>query len=288
MKNLLKNFVSPRFSFQIVIFVLLSIVLFACRQGQEPQTGTGVYKGFSYVVNLMGNVEITGYSGTKTDIAIPSQIENRPVVVIRGRQYMPGTWPLSFIDGALENKNLTSVILPDTLQCIYSGAFANNSFTEIHFPDNLTRIDSLAFMNNQLNSIVISNNVGEIAPQTFEGNKINNVTIGNGVEHIEYAAFRNNEITKLYLPEGLSSISWSAFEGNSLSRLSIPSGVRIWYNAFKGNSITHLDIGENVQLFGSPNFPVFELGFDEFFLGNESKAGSYLYENGKWEFMPGE
>ena len=63
MKISLKNFVSPRFFFQIAILVVMPIVLFACRQEQEPQTGIGVYKGFSYTINLTGEIVITDYSG---------------------------------------------------------------------------------------------------------------------------------------------------------------------------------------------------------------------------------
>ncbi|MCL2139426.1 MAG: hypothetical protein FWH41_07850, partial [Treponema sp.] len=74
---------------------------------------------------------------------------------------------------------------------------------------------------------------------------------------------------------------------NNITRLNIGKDVEIGYGAFIDNFITHIDIGKNIRLHKGDNFPVFELGFDEFFLGNESKAGTYLYENGKWEFMPG-
>jgi len=336
-KNLFKNFVSPRFFFQIAILAVMPIVLFACQQEQEPQTRTEVYKGFSYTINLTGEIVITDYSGISTDINIPSHIENRPVGRIRGRDLVinhnnPNN--SIYTEAALENKNLYSVILPATLRIIEDGAFANNNLTEIQLPSNLTWLGAWAFMNNQLRSIVIPDSIWHnIGSQAFEGNQITNVTFGNGVKRIEYAAFRNNKITQLTLPPNISHIGISAFASNKIeelnlayiscyismfafednllsnliipansniaagafkdniiTRLNIGENVYIEYGAFIGNFITHINVGENVHFYGppsSPVFPVFELGFDEFFLGNKSKAGTYLYENGKWEFMPG-
>jgi len=99
-------------------------------------------------------------------------------------------------------------------------------------------------------------------------------------------AFASNEIVELNLAEGLA-INQYAFEGNQLTSLSIPGGVRIWAGAFKDNDITRINIGENVQLEPIEIQPVFELGFDEFYLENDEQAGEYVYENGAWEFLGG-
>jgi len=303
----------------IPLVLLFAVLLSACSQTQtQPQMWEGEreYNGFRYIITPVYDwvIEITGYTGNETDISIPNQIENLPVVIIHGREIIPNddfntTGIIEYTEGAFENKNLTSVIFPSNIHHISTGAFANNNLTVIHLPDNLTRLGAYAFMNNQLTSIVIPDSVKfQIGIQAFEGNQISSVTIGSGVERIEWEAFRNNKITSLTVPanvthigvrafasneiaelnlaEGLAIINESAFEGNRLSSLSIPAGVRIVQGAFKGNDITRINVGENVQLYPGSETPVFELGFDEFYLENGEQAGVYEYEDEVWEFTP--
>jgi len=294
-----------------ILALLFVVLLSACPQPQaQPQTEEREYKGFWYITTS-GVIQIINYTGSKTDISIPLEIENLPVAEIGGRYRLivssPDGTMVKFFDGAFENKKLISVILPDTIRDIGVGAFANNNLTMIHLPDNITLLGSCAFMNNKLIGIVIPGNIWLIGEQAFEGNQISDVTIGSGVRHIGVAAFRNNKIASLIVPEnvygidryafafneivelnfadGLFVIATFAFEGNRLTRLSIPTNVRIYEGAFKDNDITRISVGENVKLYPGSETPVFELGFDEFYLENEEQAGEYVYENGVWEFL---
>jgi len=313
----IENSVLLRGFFFLNVTLLFAVLLAACPQPQtQPQTWEGEreYNGFRYIITPANIwvIEIIGYTGSETDISIPNRIENLPVVFINGREFIHDedfltTGIIEYTEGAFENKSLTSVIIPDTVRGIYSGAFANNNLTEVHLPENLTVLGPCTFMNNQLTSIVIPDHIRQIGMRAFEGNEITGVSIGSDVGSIWSAAFRNNKITNLTIPanvthigdfafasneivelnlaEGLTGISSFAFEDNRLTSLSIPAGVKIAPSAFKGNDITRISIGENVQLYPGNEAPVFELGFDEFYLENGEHAGEYVYENGAWEFL---
>ena len=86
-------------------------------------------------------------------------------------------------------KNLTSVVIPDSVTDIKYLAFKNNQLTSVIIPDSVTAIGHYAFKNNQLTSIVIPNSVTIIDESAFQNNQLTSVTIGNGIRSIDYAAF---------------------------------------------------------------------------------------------------
>ncbi len=298
--------ISIRFLFCIrTSLVLLTVIFLVNCSHEEAPSMKGEYNGFQYEVDIMGTADIIGYTGTETTLSIPARIAGRPVDEI----FVPGGY--SDTNGVFENKNLTSVTLPYTLHYIGFRSFAVNELTEIQFPDKLNRIRVSAFMNNRLTKVVLPNSLYGLGLefQAFKNNQITDLTIGSGVTRIESETFRNNkigsltippnityigrqafadnEITELYLPEDIG-IARLAFENNKLTSLSIPAGCKIESSAFTGNSITNITVGENVKLYIYPDWPVFELGFDEFYINNDEQSGTYIYENNEWTFTTSE
>ncbi len=87
---------------------------------------------FSYAEDR-GGYFVSGYWGSSTEIEIPARFDWKPVIGI--------------FDWALDNKNLTKVILPDTLKYIYNYALSNNpNLTSIDLPDSLVAIGAEAFV----------------------------------------------------------------------------------------------------------------------------------------------
>ena len=85
--------------------VWLAVLLFAlliplCASAELPYTYT--------MEN--GEVTITGYNGTATELEIPAEIDGAPVTEIAQEAFM-------------NQYGLTSVVLPDSLKTIGSGAF---------------------------------------------------------------------------------------------------------------------------------------------------------------------
>ncbi|MDR0289495.1 MAG: leucine-rich repeat domain-containing protein [Treponema sp.] len=114
-----------------------------------------------------GNIGITQYqyTGKKPDIEIPSIIRGSIVTEIEG----------------FNDKELSSVIIPNNVVRIGEWAFMNNNITNIIIPSSVRVIMDYAFYNNQLSEVVIPDNVRYIGMEAFTQNQIFSITIGSNV-----------------------------------------------------------------------------------------------------------
>ena len=166
-------------------------------------------------INDGNEVAIIDYDETcGTDVIIPSKIKGYPVTVIGNSETSVieqlsnknNNYKLNDLNnyqknvdikptggggglGSFQMKNLTSVVIPDSVTDIKYLAFKNNQLTSVIIPDSVTAIGHYAFKNNQLTSIVIPNSVTIIDESAFQNNQLTSVTIGNGIRSIDYAAF---------------------------------------------------------------------------------------------------
>ena len=164
-------------------------------------------------INDGNEVAIIDYDKTcGTDVIIPRKIKGYPVTVIgnsktsvieqlsnkknnklndlNNYQKNINIKPTAFRpSGSFENKNLTSVIIPDGVITIGSFAFAYNQLTSVIIPDSVTAINGDAFSDNRLTSVIIPSSVTTIGSSAFSDNQLTSVTIGNGIRSIDYAAF---------------------------------------------------------------------------------------------------
>jgi len=129
--------------------------------------------------------EIIQYTGTQTDLVIPSEIEGVSVV--------------SIDDYAFYSAGLTSVVLPNTLTYIGYSSFGYNPFTSIIIPESVTNIYDYAFYSAGLTSVVLPNTL----------------------THIGYCSFQYNSLTSIIIPESVTNIGDYAFQGNPLSTVTI-------------------------------------------------------------------
>ena len=161
-------------------------------------------------------VAIIDYDKTcGTDVIIPRKIKGYPVTVIGNsdttivKQLSNKANNYSFdnlinnikaniqpmkqqgILGSFKSKNLTSVVIPDSVTTISGGAFANNQLASIIIPSNVTTIEAGAFYDNQLTSVKFSNpsKLERIKFGAFQGNNISTVTIPETVTYLECSAF---------------------------------------------------------------------------------------------------
>jgi len=144
---------------------------------------TEYYDGWS---SLM----ITGYTGNKQVVIIPSHIHSLPVTHIGYN--------------AFAGKQLTRVIIPDNVTYIGDYAFAGNQLTNVIIPGGLTFIDDGVFSANQLTSITIPGNVTFIGDGAFQFNRLTSVIFSNSVTYIGPWAFAGNPLTgNIYIPNGV-------------------------------------------------------------------------------------
>ena len=176
-----------------------------------------------------------------TDINMEADPDSKKVKVI-GRK-------------SLNDRDLTSVVLPDGLEVIREHTFSNNKLTTIAIPNSVTSIGESAFLSNQLTNVTIGNGVTSIGESAFSGNQLTNVTIGNSVTSIGNRAFSDNQLTSVTIPNSVTSIGSEAFFDNKLTSVTIGNGVTsIGSEAFSNNQLTNVTIGNGVTSIGGGAF----------------------------------
>ncbi len=182
---------------------------------------------YTYAISEDGtSASITAYTGTDTDVAIPSTLGGLPVTAIE--------------DYAFElNETIETITFPNTLQSIgYSAFNACLSLTAVDIPNSVTVIEEMAFYNcNALASVEVGPYTLYIGSQAFhntawiESTKPGplyigrvlytyigqvpvggTVTVKTGTATIApYAFAGQKQLTAVYLPVGLRSIHACAF-----------------------------------------------------------------------------
>lgn len=196
------------------------------------------------------------------DVEIPEEINGKPVTVIG--------------DGALQGKELTSIIIPNTVITIEDSAFAYNQLASVTIPSSVTSIGYWAFYRNQISTLTIPSSVTTIRGSAFTDNQLpddkafiyernfdgtpnysslasyggarrSNVVIPSGVTYIAYAAFFGTDLMSVTIPNTVTTISQASFRINQLTSLTIPTGVQyIGYEAFAQNLISELNLSNTV------------------------------------------
>ena len=194
------------------------------------------------------NSIVKGYSGTLTDVVIPS--------------YYKGYNVTSIGSSAFYNCNgLTSITIPDSVTSIGYEAFHGcTGLTSITIPNSVTSIGIYAFSSCQgLTSVTIGNGVTSIGSSAFYNcNGLTSITIPDSVTSIGYEAFRGcTGLTSVTILNSVTSIGDSAFLGCSgLTSITIPDSVTsIGSSAFSGcYRLTSVTIGNSVTSIGYSAF----------------------------------
>ena len=188
---------------------------------------------------------ITGYVGELTDLVIPASVENRAVVGIAAGAFA-------------DNRNITSLVLPDTLKEIESRAFSHcvnlgsvtfgsglevigerafeycTHLPEVNLPEGLVTMGDYAFDScERLERITIPSTLTEIPDGAFHLCwRLIDVVIPEGVETVGSEAFYECEgMRSLTLPNSLRTIKSEAFAACvRLTSVVVPEGVRVIEN----------------------------------------------------------
>jgi hypothetical protein len=209
----------------LTIIALITAVLFVFNGVNIVSAATPTEeRHFTYLVNA-GEATITNYTGNSEgiyDVVIPNVLGGFPVTTI-------GSYSMEF-------KNLTSVIIPDSVVKINYGAFGFNDLTTIIIPNSVTFMDGAAFSENLLTSVIISSNITEIGVDVFSYNQLTNVIIPEGVTSIGTLAFNSNQLTNIIIPESVTSIGDYAFYDNQLTSVKfLSSSITLGADIFSLN-----------------------------------------------------
>ncbi|MGN0660293.1 MAG: leucine-rich repeat domain-containing protein, partial [Oscillospiraceae bacterium] len=185
---------------------------------------------YEYDVLSDGTVEITGYTGSATELSILSEIDGKKVTSIGDEAF----------DGCIY---LTSITISDSVTSIGNSAFFRCiSLASITIPDSVTSIGSWAFEYcSSLTSITIPDSVTSIGDGAFCGcSSLASINVGednkyysstDGVlfnkDKTELICYPAGKTSSAYtIPDGITSIGYEAFSGcSSLTSITVPNSV---------------------------------------------------------------
>ena len=146
--------------------------------------------------------------------------------------------------GFARNKDIQSVVMPESITEIAGGAFTQcSAITRVEFSSKLTAIPQAAFNTCDLETVVLPEGVTSIGNNSFAGNmRLSSVTLPSKLESIGNGAFGNSQITELEIPGSVKSIGNYAFRvnnenlENTLKTLVLNEGLETIGNAAFGRS----------------------------------------------------
>jgi len=161
---------------------------------------------------------VTAYTGTATDIVVPSVIGSNALEGINARVFY-------------KNTDLTSVTVSEGITYIASNAFYGcTNLKKVVLPDSLVYIDYHAFE---------------------DCTSLESVTFGSSLETIGNSAFEGDPLTEVKLPDTVKTIGQYAFaqSGNGKGAFSCPaSGTFYAGKCLRDTKYTAVTIGPNADL----------------------------------------
>lgn len=213
----------------MVLILLLSVAIpntFALIIGKYEETEDG----FAYYISEDNTAKIKGYLGKEKDLVIPAEIEGAPVVSIHQSAFR-------------DDKNIESVILPDSITHIDDTAFAGcSNLKSITLSSNLKEIEGDAFKNTGLESIVIPASLEKVEITFSSLSFYHNVTTGpfaycenltsvtfedGTVKTTDYVLAGCSKLTEVVLPPSVTAIGKGTFTNcTGIETLIIPEYVK--------------------------------------------------------------
>ncbi|GGG14467.1 hypothetical protein GCM10011344_13840 [Dokdonia pacifica] len=167
---------------------------------------------YRIISELPNEVEVIGGTGISTNLIVPETVliqEQIFTVTAIGR-------------AAFEERSLTSVALPNTLESIGIRAFFGNAITMPILPDNLNSIGFRAFQENNISgTFILPNSVSSLANASFEDNEITELIISTNITNLGNNTFRNNQITNLVIPSNVTRLGDNIFLDNPMASVTV-------------------------------------------------------------------
>ncbi|EAY06622.1 surface antigen BspA-like [Trichomonas vaginalis G3] len=138
------------------------------------------------------------------------------------------------------DKNITSFIMPDTVNSLTQSCFSNTMIENITFSPNLKTIPSLSFSGSHLINVTIPDSVTSLGDSVFSNCRyLYNVCVGNGITIIPTKCFLSSNITNITLNERITTIRGSAFsECPNLKYMKLPQTlINIEGNCFPVDAV---------------------------------------------------
>lgn len=243
--------------------IVLTLFVFVPATAEAKKSGEYVYTVTD------GKAEITAYTGSESEIFIPSDFDGVPITSVGNNAFKSCHTLRSVVipdsvtlirDYAFYDSGLTSVIIGNSVVNIRPYAFLYcKDLSNITIPDSVEYIGygafhSTAWYTNQPNGIVYA---GKVA-YSIKGNCSPEIILKDGTKGIAENAFSNcGTLKSITIPDSVLRINNEAFSNcKALERIIIGhSLISIGFNAFKDCvSLQNITIPETVNYIGSTAF----------------------------------
>ncbi len=120
---------------------------------------------------------------TITDVVIPTNLDKYDGSLHTGVELI---YSITIANDAFANKNITSIIIPDTVTSIREKAFYNNNIEAITIPSSVVRIEKLAFANNNITKVINKSNIANsILKDNIGSTDTNDLIFGANCKQLE-------------------------------------------------------------------------------------------------------
>lgn len=151
-----------------------------------------------------GAITITGFTGTPTEVVIPSATNGYPVTGISDRAFQ-------------DCYSLRSITIPNSITNLGQSVFYYcTNLADLTMGTNVTGIGQVDFYNcSRLGSVAIPNSVTSIGSAAFDRcYGMTNISLGSSVTNIGSDAFALcSSLTNVTIPKGVTGIGIAAFSG---------------------------------------------------------------------------
>ena len=154
----------------------------------------------------------------------------------------------SFMGGGMtyDLGNLTSVIIPDSVEEIGDGAFSDRPIKYAKLPKNLKTISAALFQDTSLEEITIPSTVTSIGDGAFNHTNLTSISIPTSVTSIGGDAFSVTKLTNVVIPSSVTSIGASAFScADTLETIYLPksiTNIEVYHTfSMKENSVIYCE-----------------------------------------------
>ncbi|MCM1331986.1 MAG: leucine-rich repeat domain-containing protein [Bacteroides sp.] len=235
-------------------------------------------------VKFGDNLSVIRYKGNEKNVTIPAEYNGIPVTKI-GESLFNANRDTYSMEG-LENTNLNSVEMPNSITTIGSSAFYHCvNLENVVWSNSLDSIGSGAFSGcANLASVEFGDAITSIGSGAFSDcTSLTSVELGNAVTSIEDNVFNGcTSLTSVKWGDAITSIGNFAFSGcTSLASVELGDAIdSIGSHAFRGcSALTEVALGNSLEYINESTFSNCS-ALTEVTFGNSLKSiGSYAFQN---------